>query len=165
MTKDMFTLLNSPYFVGFDRIHDRLHEFNDSIAKNLPAGVKNNPAYPPYNIRKVGDQYIVEMAVAGFSESDLDIQAKGDVLTISGRIAASITDSKDNSPYLHKGIANRGFTRTFNLAETIEVKDATFINGMLKVFLEDIIPDNKKTRKININNKKETKEEPQLLNE
>mgnify|MGYP003653341743 FL=1 len=154
MTKDMFTLLNSPFFVGFDRIHDRLHEFNDSIAKNLPT-------YPPYNIRKVGDQYIVEMAVAGFSESDIDIQVEGDVLKIVG----SITESKDNSPYLHKGIANRGFTRTFNLAETIEVKDASLINGMLKVFLEDIIPDNKKPRKVNINNKEETKEESQLLNE
>jgi len=154
MTKDMFTLLNSPYFVGFDRIHDRLHEFNDSIAKNLPT-------YPPYNIRKVGDQYIVEMAVAGFSESDIDIQVEGDILKIVG----SITESKDNSPYLHKGIANRGFTRTFNLAETIEVKDASLINGMLKVFLEDIIPDNKKPRKVNINNKEETKEESQLLNE
>ena len=153
MTKDMFTLLNSPFFVGFDRIHDRLHEFNDSIAKNLPT-------YPPYNIRKVGDQYIVEMAVAGFSESDIDIQVEGDVLKVVG----SITDNKDTSPYLHKGIANRGFTRTFNLAETIEVKDASLVNGMLKIFLEDIIPDNKKPRKININ-KEETQEESQLLNE
>ena len=149
----MFTLLNSPFFVGFDRIHDRLHEFNDSIAKNLPT-------YPPYNIRKVGDQYIVEMAVAGFSESDIDIQVEGDVLKVVG----SITDNKDTSPYLHKGIANRGFTRTFNLAETIEVKDASLVNGMLKIFLEDIIPDNKKPRKININ-KEETQEESQLLNE
>jgi molecular chaperone IbpA len=99
--------------------------------------------------------------VAGFSESDIDIQVEGDVLKIVG----SITESKDNSPYLHKGIANRGFTRTFNLAETIEVKDASLINGMLKVFLEDIIPDNKKPRKVNINNKEETKEESQLLNE
>ena len=154
MTKDMFALLNSPFFVGFDRIHDRLHEFNDSIAKNLPT-------YPPYNIRKVGDQYIVEMAVAGFSESDIDIQVEGDVLKVVG----SITDNKDTSPYLHKGIANRGFTRTFNLAETIEVKDASLVNGMLKIFLEDIIPDNKKPRKVNINNKEETQEESQLLNE
>ena len=153
MTKDMFALLNSPFFVGFDRIHDRLHEFNDSIAKNLPT-------YPLYNIRKVGDQYIVEMAVAGFSESDIDIQVEGDVLKVVG----SITDNKDTSPYLHKGIANRGFTRTFNLAETIEVKDASLVNGMLKIFLEDIIPDNKKPRKININ-KEETQEESQLLNE
>ena len=153
MTKDMFALLNSPFFVGFDRIHDRLHEFNDSIAKNLPT-------YPPYNIRKVGDQYIVEMAVAGFTESDIDIQVEGDVLKVVG----SITDNKDTSPYLHKGIANRGFTRTFNLAETIEVKDASLVNGMLKIFLEDIIPDNKKPRKININ-KEETQEESQLLNE
>lgn len=156
MTKDMFTLLNSPFFVGFDRIHDRLHEFNDTVAKNL-----QQSTYPPYNIRKVGDQYIVEMAVAGFSESDIDIQIEGDILKVVG----SITDNKDTSPYLHKGIANRGFTRTFNLAETIEVKDASLINGMLKIFLEDIIPDNKKPRKVGINKKKETKGEPQILNE
>jgi molecular chaperone IbpA len=156
MTKDMFTLLNSPFFVGFDRIHDRLHEFNDTVAKNL-----QQSTYPPYNIRKVGDQYIVEMAVAGFSESDIDIQIEGDILKVVG----SITDNKDTSPYLHKGIANRGFTRTFNLAETIEVKDASLINGMLKIFLEDIIPDNKKPRKVNINKKEETQEESQFLNE
>ena len=156
MTKDMFTLLNSPFFVGFDRIHDRLHEFNETVAKNL-----QQSTYPPYNIRKVGDQYIVEMAVAGFSESDIDIQIEGDILKVVG----SITDNKDTSPYLHKGIANRGFTRTFNLAETIEVKDASLINGMLKIFLEDIIPDNKKPRKVGINKKKETKGEPQILNE
>ena len=73
-------------------------------------------------------------------------------------------DNKDDSPYLHRGIANRGFTRTFNLSETIEVKNASLINGMLKVFLEDIVPENKKPRKVGINKKEETKGEPQILN-
>jgi len=154
MTKDILSLLNSPFFVGFDRIHDRLHEFNDTLSKNVPS-------YPPYNIRKVEEnKYIVEIAVAGFSKSDIEIEIDGDVLKIAGKT------SDDNDNFLHKGIANRAFSRTFNLADTIEVKDASLVNGMLKVFLENIIPDHKKPRKVSINTaKEETKEATQLLNE
>jgi len=153
MTKDLFNLLNSPFFVGFDRMHNRLHEFNNTMTRTQ--------SYPPYNIRREEDLYVVELAVAGFSEDDIDIEIEGDVLKIVGAIG----DNKDDSPYLHRGIANRGFTRTFNLSETIEVKNASLINGMLKVFLEDIVPENKKPRKVGINKKKETKGEPQILNE
>ena len=153
MTKDLFNLLNSPFFVGFDRMHNRLHEFNNTMTRTQ--------SYPPYNIRREEDLYVVELAVAGFSEDDIDIEIEGDVLKIVGAIG----DNKDDSTYLHRGIANRGFTRTFNLSETIEVKNATLINGMLKVFLEDIVPENKKPRKVGINKKKETKGEPQILNE
>jgi|TARA_R110000796_G_scaffold133998_2_gene249662 molecular chaperone IbpA len=152
MTKDLFNLLNSPFFVGFDRMHNRLHEFNNTMTRTQ--------SYPPYNIRREEDLYVVELAVAGFSEDDIDIEIEGDVLKIVG----SIGDNKDDSPYLHRGIANRGFTRTFNLSETIEVKNASLINGMLKVFLEDIVPENKKPRKVGINKKEETKGEPQILN-
>ena len=95
MTKDILSLLNSPFFVGFDRIHDRLHEFNDTLSKNVPS-------YPPYNIRKVEEnKYIVEIAVAGFSKSDIEIEIDGDVLKIAGKT------SDDNDNFLHKGIANR----------------------------------------------------------
>ena len=152
MTKDLFNLLNSPFFVGFDRMHNRLHEFNNTMTRTQ--------SYPPYNIRREEDLYMVELAVAGFSEDDIDIEIEGDVLKIVG----SIGDNKDDSPYLHRGIANRGFTRTFNLSETIEVKNASLINGMLKVFLEDIVPENKKPRKVGINKKEETKGEQQILN-
>jgi|TARA_R110002124_G_scaffold241241_1_gene406497 molecular chaperone IbpA len=154
MTKDMFNLLNSPFFVGFERIHDRMNQFNDTLSKNAPS-------YPPYNIHKDDDQYIIEMAVAGFTEDDIDIEVQDDVLKVVG----SASTSTNSSSYLHRGIANRGFTRNFNLAETIEVKSASLINGMLQICLENIVPENKKPRKVNINKKEESKEEPRLLNE
>jgi molecular chaperone IbpA len=154
MTKDMFNLLNSPFFVGFERIHDRMNQFNDTLSKNAPS-------YPPYNIHKDDDQYIIEMAVAGFTEDDIDIEVQDDVLKVVGS-ASTCTNS---SSYLHRGIANRGFTRNFNLAETIEVKSASLVNGMLQICLENIVPENKKPRKVNINKKEESKEEPRLLNE
>ena len=154
MTKDMFNLLNSPFFVGFERIHDRMNQFNDTLSKNAPS-------YPPYNIHKDDDQYIIEMAVAGFTEDDIDIEVQNDVLKVVG----SASTSTNSSSYLHRGIANRGFTRNFNLAETIEVKSASLINGMLQICLENIVPENKKPRKVNINKKEESKEEPRLLNE
>ena len=154
MTKDMFNLLNSPFFVGFERIHDRMNQFNDTLTKNAPS-------YPPYNIHKDDDQYIIEMAVAGFTEDDIDIEVQDDVLKVVG----SASTSTNSSSYLHRGIANRGFTRNFNLAETIEVKSASLVNGMLQICLENIVPENKKPRKVNINKKEESKEEPRLLNE
>ena len=154
MTKDMFNLLNSPFFVGFERIHDRMNQFNDTLSKNAPS-------YPPYNIHKDDDQYIIEMAVAGFTEDDIDIEVQDDVLKVVG----SASTSTNSSSYLHRGIANRGFTRNFNLAETIEVKSASLINGMLQICLENIVPENKKPRKVNINKKEESKEQPRLLNE
>ena len=154
MTKDMFNLLNSPFFVGFERIHDRMNQFNDTLTKNAPS-------YPPYNIHKDDDQYIIEMAVAGFTEDDIDIEIQDDVLKVVG----SASTSTNSSSYLHRGIANRGFTRNFNLAETIEVKSASLDNGMLQICLENIVPENKKPRKVNINKKEESKEEPRLLNE
>ena len=154
MTKDMFNLLNSPFFVGFERIHDRMNQFNDTLTKNAPS-------YPPYNIHKDDDQYIIEMAVAGFTEDDIDIEIQDDVLKVVG----SASTSTNSSSYLHRGIANRGFTRNFNLAETIEVKSASLVNGMLQICLENIVPENKKPRKVGINKKEESKEEPRLLNE
>ena len=155
MTKELYNLLNSPFFVGFDRIHDRMHEFNDSLSKNVSW---KHPSYPPYNIRRPGAyEYVIEMAVAGFSEEDIDIQVEEDVLKISGSVSGDPT-----SKYLHKGIANREFTRNFNLAETIEVKNASLNNGMLQVFLENIIPEHKKPRKVAINQIKNKEELKQL---
>ena len=95
----------------------------------------------------------MEIAVAGFSKSDIEIEIDGDALKITGSSAS--VDEEDS--FLYKGIANRAFSRTFNLADTIEVKDASLMNGMLKVFLENIIPENKKPRKMDI--KEESKNE------
>ena len=159
MTKELYNLLNSPFFVGFDRIHDRMHEFNDSLSKNVSW---KHPSYPPYNIRRPGaDEYVIEMAVAGFSEEDIDIQVEEDVLKISGSVSGAPTSWK--SPFINFlddfGIL---FTRNFNLAETIEVKNASLNNGMLQVFLENIIPEHKKPRKVAINQIKNKEELKQL---
>jgi molecular chaperone IbpA len=138
MTKHFFNITDFPMFVGLDRVYDQMLKHSEELGKTVPN-------FPPYNIRKVDeDKYTVEIAVAGFSKSDIEIEIDGDTLKITG----SSKDDADN--LLYKGIANRGFTRTFNLADTIEVQDASLVNGMLKVFLENIIPENKKPRKMDI---------------
>lgn len=123
--------------IGFDGMLKRIHEANEYFPKM--------PAYPPFNVKKVGDDhYVVELAVAGFGKQDLDIELKEDVLTITGK-----TES-DDSEYLHKGIANRAFTRKFTVADSVVVKNAELVNGMLRVYLEHFIPEEKKAKKIDI---------------
>lgn len=114
-------------FIGFDRV------FNE-IANAQSAFVKSIPSYPPYNIKKVDDNtYTIEMAVAGFGRSDIDVELDGDTLKVAGRV------NQDESNYLYKGIAERAFTRQFKLADSVEVKNATMMNGMLKITLENMM--------------------------
>tara|TARA_B110000483_G_scaffold111356_1_gene135456 strand:+ start:190 stop:639 length:450 start_codon:yes stop_codon:yes gene_type:complete len=128
--------------VGFDRIFERIQ------AMNQPTD-RGSQKYPPYNITKESDTtYIVEMAVAGFTEDSLDIQVKEGVLTVEGKVE----DSTDKE-YIHRGIAARAFTRTFTLAETVVVKDAGLENGMLRILLENVIPEEQKPKKIKIGQK------------
>lgn len=123
--------------VGFDTVFDRLREIQEYATKA--------PNYPPFNIRKVDEnRYTIELAVAGFGRQDLDIELSEDVLTITGRVESEEGD------YVHKGIADRAFTRKFTLADTVEVKNAELVNGMLKVYLERFVPDEKKPKKIDI---------------
>jgi len=125
------------HFIGFDDFFDRLKEANGALGK-----ITN---YPPYNIKKVDDEhYTIEMAVAGFGKSNLDIEFKENELTITGK------HESDESDYIYHGIANRAFTKKFTIADSVVVKDAALVNGILKVALERIVPDEKKPRKINI---------------
>ena len=129
--------------VGFDRIFERIQAMNQTP---YDRGASN---YPPYNITRESDTtYIVEMAVAGFTEESLDIQVKEGILTVEGKVE----DSEDKE-YIHKGIAARAFTRTFTLAETVIVKDAGLENGMLRILLENVIPEEQKPKKIKIGQK------------
>ncbi len=129
--------------VGFDRLADMI----DTAAKQEPAG-----GYPPYNIEQLGEhEYQIELAVAGFSEDDLDIQVQENVLTISGKRVPS-TDG-DSRNFLHRGIAERSFERRFHLADNVEVREAELLNGLLQVRLEREIPEEKKPRQISINGK------------
>lgn len=134
------------FFVGFDDQFSKLAKLHDDLTKNIPN-------YPPYNIRKTGENtYTIEMAVAGFGQGEIDIELDGGKLIIRGN--TSNEDSAEGN-YLFKGIANRAFTRSFAIDDQIEVKDAELFNGMLKVMLERIIPDHKKPKKIEVKAKGE----------
>lgn len=128
-----------PYTVGFDDVFDRFDKLAKTTVKTF--------SYPPYNIVKVDDnKYVIELAVAGFGKQDIEIELKENSLVVSGKVDNANKDLE----YLYKGIADRAFTRTFNLADTVEIKNAELINGMLKVWLENIIPEHRKPKKIDI---------------
>lgn len=136
------------FFVGFDDQFNRMQKLHDDLTKNIPN-------YPPYNIKKTGENtYVIELAVAGFSKSEIEIEIDGGKLVVRGNTAED-----QGSDYLFKGIANRAFTRSFALNDQVEVKDAEIFNGMLKVFLERVIPEEKKPKKIEV----KTKGEKQFL--
>lgn len=145
-TKDM-----DKFLIGFDEQFNRLQKFHDDMAKNIPN-------YPPYNIvKKDENHYTIELAVAGFGQSDIDIEMENGKLTVRGNIKAE--EAEDN--FLFKGIANRAFTRSFALNDEVEVKDAELFNGMLKIFLERLIPESKKPKKVPV----KTKGQRQFLTE
>lgn len=129
-----------PFSIGYDKMFDRFDQFNAS--RSVAAG------YPPYNIKKTEkNSYVLELAIAGFSKPDIDIELNDGCLTISG----STKPEESKAEFLHKGIADRSFTRKFELADSVEIKSADLINGMLKISLEYVIADNKKPKKIEIN--------------
>ena len=142
------------YFVGFEDQFNRLSKIHDDITKNIPN-------YPPYNIKKTGENtYAIELAVAGFGKQDIEIELAEGKLIVKG----TTSDNTDEN-FLFKGIANRAFTRAFALDDQIEVQDAEMINGMLRIFLERIIPEHKKPKKIAVKEKAEKTSSKQLLTE
>lgn len=148
------------FFVGFDNLFDRLHATKETLAKNI--GI----SYPPYNIVKLDEnKYVIEIAVAGFAKQHIDLELQDGKLTVTGKIESDSNEGAIYPAYMYKGIADRAFTRTFQLADTIEVKNADLINGMLKIWLENMIPDSRKPKKIDINDTTETPSAKQLLTE
>jgi len=143
------------FFVGFEDQFNRLAKLHDDVTKNIPN-------YPPYNIKKTGDNtYVIELAVAGFAKQDIEIEFIDDKLVVRGN-----TTEDSNTDYVFKGIANRAFTRTFALNDQIEIKDAALFNGMLQIALERIIPEHKKAKKIDVKDgKAEKTDNAQLLTE
>ena len=126
--------------VGFDRLFNMLNS----------AGVpeQSTPAYPPYNIERTGEQsYRISMAVAGFGEDSLSIEAKENTLTVKGEQAKN---ESEQGEILFQGIASRAFERRFQLADYVEVKNASLENGLLHIDLAREIPEAMKPRKINI---------------
>lgn len=128
--------------IGFDRFGSLL----DSALRS-----EQSASYPPYNIEVVDENtYAITLALAGFDESDIDIQTEKGVLTIRGKKQADNSDKQ----YLHQGIANRSFERKFNLADHVEVKDASLDKGLLVIDLLREIPEAMKPKKIAINGAK-----------
>jgi molecular chaperone IbpA len=130
------------FFIGADKLAKSLKEGSEWLANNAAS-------YPPFNLKKVDDnKYMIEMAVAGFTKQDIELTLEDNKLVIKGNTAGD-TDAK-KPEYLHYGIANRAFTRRFTLADNVEIHNAELINGMLKVWLEHMIPEEKKPRKIEV---------------
>ena len=128
------------FFVGFDDHVNRLTRINEEASKT-----SNN--YPPYNIKKTGaNSYIIELAVAGFDRSDIDIEVEGDKLIVRGNVTPTTADSYQPHEYVFKGIAERAFTRSFSLLGNIEVEAADLKNGMLSIHLMGQEEVNKKIR-------------------
>ena len=140
----MRTIDFSPIFrnsVGFDHLQTL-------VEPPLERGGNRN-TYPPYNIEQLGeDGYRVTMAVAGFSDNDLDVTAKENTLIVSGKLP-----DREGAIYLHRGIAGRAFERHFELAEYIKVSSANLVNGLLQIELVREVPEEKKARNIAINTK------------
>ena len=126
--------------VGFDRVADMMDR--------VMASDMSQPTYPPYNIEKTGeDAYRITLAVAGFAEDALSIEAKDGVLTVSGRKEQA--DETDRS-YLHRGIAERAFERRFQLADHVRPTGASVENGLLHIELIREVPEALKPRRIEI---------------
>ena len=129
--------------VGFDRL--------GSMLDQLMSGDAPAPSYPPYNIEKTGeDAYRISIAVAGFGEDDLNIEVKDQGLTITAKKHEVTEDEQPN--YLHRGIAERGFERRFQLADHMKVSGAGLENGLLHVDLVREVPEVLKPRTIAIGN-------------
>ena len=136
---DFITSL-TPFTVGMDRMFRDLEQFSNSYTGS-------SSGYPPYNIEQVDDgKWVISMAIAGFGEEDIEVSQKERNLTVKGKIK----NKDDDNDFVHRGIANRSFERTFRLGEHVLVKNATLKNGMLAIDLEQEIPEEEKPKVIPI---------------
>ena len=127
----------TPYAVGYDKVFDNLSRYVDNSVTST--------GFPPYNIRKEGDyHYVIEMALAGFSKEDIEVEVADGTLSVR-------SDKKDDvADNLYRGISFRKFNRKFTLSDDIVVNDAALDNGMLTINLERVVPEEKKPRLIEV---------------
>ena len=132
-----------PFSVGFDSIFD---EFD----RMLESTERYSSNYPPYNIHKLNDNhYKIEVALAGYSKDDIELELKDSTLTVRNKTKEKVINENGNG-VIHKGISTRQFERSFTISEDIKVKNAELKNGLLNIDLERIIPEEKKPRLIDI---------------
>ena len=138
---DFITSL-TPFTVGMDRMFRDLEQFSNSFAGS-------STAYPPYNIEQIDDgKWVISMAIAGFGEEDIKVSQKERNLTVKGKIKSKTDEDEDH--FVHHGIANRSFDRTFRLGPHVLVRNATLKNGMLAIDLEQELPEEEKPKEIPI---------------
>ena len=140
--------LNDPFFrttIGFDKMFNTLEQLN---------GLSNvSESYPPYNLIRTGDdRFVIEVALAGFSREELNVEIKENVLHINGEKEQVKDDGKKD--FIHKGIGTRRFHKTFTLAEYVEVVEGAYVDGVLTVVCERQLPEEKKPRKLDLGDSK-----------
>lgn len=143
MTNFRIDTIDLPTFarhaIGFDRV---FNEMNRQFANT-----RGSDNYPPYNIARLDDtHYVIEVAVAGFADEEIDVELNDSTLVVKGEKAK--TDKEVD--YVHKGISARSFERNFTLADNVEVRAATVKNGILAIALEHVVPEEQKPKKIAI---------------
>ena len=140
------------FFVGSDKFLAKVQETADYLANNAPSG------YPPFNLKKTDENvYVIEMAVAGFGKNDIELTLEENKLKINGHTTVdTLVSDGIQAEYLHKGVSDRPFTRTFTLADNVVINNAQMVNGLLKIWLEHVIPEHKKPKKIEIQEEEAT---------
>ena len=129
------------FSVGFDSVFDRFFDMDTT----------RDSGYPPYNIRKINEaQYVIEIALAGFSKDDIEIELTEGNLAVRSK---KEEETNGDDSFVHKGIAKRSFLRSWTLSDDIIVQGADLKDGMLIINLEKVIPDEKKPRLIQIGSK------------
>ena len=150
MTRTSLSLFNKlrPYSIGFDNAFDTWDRFFNEDFNLLPS---MSATFPPYDIMKKNDhQYQIQLALAGFSKDDIEVEVKENTLSIRTKDKKEDEVESDDGSIIHRGIAKRHFERTFTIADDTVVKGAELKDGLLSVELERIIPEEKKAKLIDI---------------
>ena len=148
MTNKALSIFNQlrPLSIGFDDVFNHFESMFDHQFDTL-----NVSNYPPYNIVKSGkNKYDIEVALAGFNKKDIDVNVEDGMLTIESVQSKDEKEVEDNDGVLHKGISKRYFKRSFSIANDVEVKGAELKDGLLRVSMEKIIPEDRKLKIIDV---------------
>jgi molecular chaperone IbpA len=147
MTSKDLSIFNSlkPFSIGFDDMFDQF----ESMLGNGHLTMQSN--YPPYNIRKTGkDNYAIEVALAGFTREDVEVEFEDNLLTVKTKQVNKLEDNSSDGEIIHKGISQRQFARSFTIADDVKVDGAQLKDGLLTISCERIIPEHKKRKLIEI---------------
>ena len=148
MTNKALSIFNQlrPVTVGFDNVFDHFESMFDEGMFRMPTATN----FPPYNIVKTGEYtYDVELALAGFSKDDIEVHYENNMLTVKSK-QKDKSEAKDSEGVIHRGISKRWFSKSFTIADDVEIKGAELKDGLLKVSMERIVPEGKKARTIEV---------------